>query len=143
MGTLRRATRRRRPDPRGDPRLVSRRARHTLRQRNSHVSKRAHELGVHLDDHAHDSVARRFREADAPLRARVVWIGEQLARRAVGVPRGGQGDFESGEAIGAGRVSRVVALIAMIVALYAVSILWIMTDRHAAKHTFVESSAAN
>src|SRR5438132_8413772 len=143
MGTPRCAARRGWPDPRSDSRLVSRRARHAVRQRHSHISKRTDELGVHLDDHAHDSVARRFRETDAPLRARVVWIGEQLARRAVGVPRGGQGDFESGEAIGAGRVSRVVALIAMIVAFYAVSILWIMTDQHAAKHTFDESSAAN
>ncbi|HYS55512.1 MAG TPA: hypothetical protein VER58_17275 [Thermoanaerobaculia bacterium] len=37
----------------------------------------------------------------------------------------------------------VFPLIAMIVAFYAVSVLWITTDARAAKHTFDESSAAN
>jgi len=40
-------------------------------------------------------------------------------------------------------VKYVIPLVVMIVAFYAVSVLWITTDPRAAKHTFDESSAAN
>jgi hypothetical protein len=40
-------------------------------------------------------------------------------------------------------MKRLVPVIVMIVVFYAVSILWILTDERAAKHTFDESSAAN
>src|SRR5205823_14391146 len=89
------------------------------------------------------SLARRIRSADASLRARVVRIGQQQSRRAVGVPRRGTADFDRRAAIGARRMKRVLPLIAMIVAFYVVAVLWIVTDKRASRHTFDESSAAN
>ena len=40
-------------------------------------------------------------------------------------------------------MKRVLPLVVTIVAFYVVAVLWIVTDKHASRHTFDESSAAN
>src|SRR4051794_5580465 len=143
MGTLRRATRRRRPSARGDPRLVSRRSRHALRREHRALSQGPHELGVRRRSRPGARLARAVHRAHATLRKRVVRLRRQQQRCARRMQRRRARDprrdppHEQG-----GRVRRALPLLLAVAAFFAVALIWIGSSR-VASHAFDEGSTLN
>src|SRR5207237_5441970 len=143
MGTLRRATRRRRPHSRSNSRVVPRRPRHALRRRHAPLPQRPHELGVHLRALARSRVALRIHSAHAPLRTGVVRPRRERRRIARRMQRPRATHSRPRPPRQRNRRVRRALLVFATPAYFIGAVAWLALDRRVSRQAFTELSSAN